>query len=87
MKDKNITTIQLTEEEIALVQNLNARKEVLTEEINNVAQQRVVLNYRSKNIEKSYEEIVVYERQIATTLTQKYGKGSVDIEKGVFTPM
>lgn len=87
MADKKETTIQLTEEEITLVQNLNARKEVLTEEINNVAQQRVVLDYRSRTIEKSYEDIVVYERQIATSLTQKYGKGSVDIEKGVFIPM
>lgn len=87
MEDNKETTIQLTEEEITLVQNLNSRKEILTEEINSVAQQKVVLDYRTKVIDKTYEDIVTYERQIASTLTQKYGKGSVDIEKGVFIPM
>lgn len=87
MKKEKETTIQLTEEEVTLVQNLNSRKEILTEEINNVAQQRVILDYRSRVIDKSYDEIVTFERQIASTLTQKYGKGTVDIEKGVFIPV
>lgn len=78
--------IKLTDDELNMVTSLNSKKEILTQEINYVAQQQVVLDYRKKVVDQSYEEIVIFERQITTTLTEKYGKGTIEIEKGVFIP-
>lgn len=78
--------IKLTEDELKMVTSLNSKKEILTQEINNVAQQQVVLDYRKKVIDQSYEDVVTFERQITNTLTEKYGRGTIEIEKGVFIP-
>lgn len=78
--------IKLTKEELRMVNTLNDKKEAITQEINYVAQQQVVLDYRKNLINKGYEEIVTLERQITTSLTEKYGKGTIEIEKGVFIP-
>lgn len=78
--------IQLTKEEINLVNSLNAKKETLTQEINSVAQQQVILDYRKKSIDQTYQEVVTFEKQIATSFTEKYGNGVIEIEKGVFIP-
>ena len=79
-------SITLTEDEVKLVNNLNQKKEKLTQEINYIAQQNIVLNYRQKVADKDYEEIVNFERQIVSTLTSKYGNGTIDIESGTFIP-
>lgn len=81
-----ISEVELTETEKNLVKDLNSKKERLTEEINFVAQQKLVLNFRQKKAEDFYEQIVEQEGQIAKTFTEKYGKGTIDIERGVFIP-
>jgi Trm5-related predicted tRNA methylase len=78
--------IMLTEIEINMVNTLNQRKTQLTEEVNNIAQQKIVLDYRYKQAEKRYEEVVTLEGQIVSALVQKYGNGTVDIERGMFNP-
>jgi hypothetical protein len=79
--------IKLTEGEINMVNTLNQRKSQLTEDINNIAQQKIVLDYRYRQAEKRYEEVVALETQIVTSLVQKYGKGTVDIDTGTFIPV
>lgn len=79
--------IKLTEGEINMVNTLNQRKTQLTEDINNIAQQKIVLDYRYKQAEKRYEEIVSLESQIVSSLVQKYGNGTVDIDSGTFIPV
>lgn len=79
-------SITLTEDEVKLVTNLNQKKEKLTQEINYIAQQNIVLNYRQKVADKDYEDIVNFERQIVSSLTSKYGNGTIDIESGTFIP-
>lgn len=79
-------SVELTDTEKNLVKDLNSKKEKLTEEINFIAQQKLVLNYRQKRADAFYEQIVEQESQIAKNFTEKYGTGSVDIEKGVFIP-
>ena len=78
--------IKLTESEINTVTTLNQKKEQLTSNINNIAQQKIVLDYRYKQAEKQYEEIVTFEGQIISSFTQKYGIGTIDIEAGMFIP-
>lgn len=86
MATKKSSPIKLTEEEVNLTVNLNQKKQQITDEINYVAQQKVVLDYRQRQIDKAYEDIVTFERQIISSLTQKYGNGTVDIEAGTFIP-
>lgn len=79
-------SVELTETEKSLLKDLNSKKANLTEEVNFIAQQQLVLNYRQKRADAFYEQIVEQENQIAKNFTEKYGTGSVDIEKGVFNP-
>lgn len=78
--------VELTEQERASLADLNTKKETLTNEINSIAQQKLVLNYRERQADKYYEQIVELEGQLGKSFTQKYGNGTIDIENGVFIP-
>lgn len=80
------TGIKLTETEIRLLTDLNRKKDLVAREINFLAQQRLNIDYRQEEAEKLYRSNLELERQLGTQFTEKYGNGSIDIEKGIFIP-
>ena len=78
--------IKLTETELRLLTDLNRKKELVANEINFLAQQRLNIDYRQEEAEKLYRSNLELERQLGTQFTEKYGNGSIDIEKGIFIP-
>lgn len=76
--------IRLTETEIRLLTDLNRKKELVVREVNFLAQQRLNLDYRQEEAEKLYRSNLELERQLGTQFTEKYGNGSIDIDKGLF---
>jgi hypothetical protein len=78
--------IKLTETEIRLLTDLNRKKELVTKEINYLAQQRLNIDYRQEEAEKLYRSNLELERQLGTQFTEKYGNGTIDIDKGIFIP-
>jgi hypothetical protein len=78
--------IKLTETEIRLLTDLNRKKDLVNREINYLAQQRLNIDYRQEEAEKLYRSNLELERQLGTQFTEKYGNGTIDIEKGIFIP-
>ena len=47
---------------------------------------RIKLDDQENSLKKEIKNIEREEQELAQTLTNKYGKGSLDIETGTFTP-
>ena len=82
----NPNSIKLTETEMRLLTDLNRKKESVRKEVSNIAQQRLNLDFRQEEAEKLYRSNIELERQLGAQLTEKYGNGAIDIEKGIFIP-
>jgi hypothetical protein len=78
--------IKLTETEIRLLTDLNRKKDLVSREVNFLAQQRLNIDYRQEEAEKLYRSNLELERQLGNQFTEKYGNGTIDIEKGLFIP-
>lgn len=85
-KLENSNSIKLTETEIRLLTDLNRKKEIVSKEVAFLAQQRLTIDYRQQEAEKLYKDNLELERQLGSQFTEKYGNGSIDIEKGIFIP-
>lgn len=78
--------IKLTETEIRLLTDLNRKKDLVAREVNFLAQQRLNIDYRQEEAEKLYRSNLEFEKQLGNQFTEKYGNGTIDIEKGLFIP-
>lgn len=85
-KMENNNSIKLSETEIRLLTDLNRKKDLVAREVGFLAQQRLNLDYRQAEAEKLYRDNLELERQLGSQFTEKYGNGSIDIEKGTFIP-
>ena len=78
--------IALSETEIKLLTELQRKKELVNREVAFIAQQQIVLDYRQEEAEKLYRDNLELEKQLGTSMTSKYGNGTIDIENGIFVP-
>ena len=78
--------IVLSETEIKLLTELQRKKELVNREVAFIAQQQIVLDYRQEEAEKLYRDNLELEKQLGTSMTSKYGNGTIDIENGIFVP-
>lgn len=78
--------ISLKEAEIKLLTELQRKKDLVNREVAFIAQQQLVLDYRQEEAEKLYRDNLELEKQLGTSMTSKYGNGTIDIENGLFIP-
>jgi hypothetical protein len=84
---KNETTeVKLTETEIKLATELETKRRNLQQEAASIKLLELQIELRQDNLEQFYTETLELEKQVSETLSNKYGNGSIDIEKGVFIP-
>lgn len=79
--------IKLTEQELKLIDNIKLRKQAIKQELADIGLLEISLKNRKEKVEEFYNKTNEVETQIAKTLEEKYGKGSVDTETGTFTPL
>ena len=84
MADKSI---KFTEEEIKQLQNLQSTYQQITFSMGQISLQKITLNTREQNVLQTLDDIRSQEAELAKNLTEKYGKGSLNIETGEFTPI
>ena len=84
MADKSI---KFTEEEIKQLQNLQSTYQQITFSMGQISLQKITLNTREQNVLQTLDDIRSQEAELAKNLTEKYGKGSLNIETGEFTPL
>jgi len=79
--------IKFTEEELQTLQNLQSTYNQITLAMGQVSLQKIQLESREESILNTLSEVREKENTLAKELTDKYGKGSLNIETGEFTPV
>lgn len=79
--------IKFTEEELQTLQNLKSTYNQITLAMGQVSLQKIQLENREESILTTLSEVREKENTLAKELTDKYGKGSLNIETGEFTPI
>ena len=77
---------KFTEEEINTLKSFQSRMEQVITSLGRVNYSRVKLDDQENVLKDEIKKIEKEEQELAQTLTNKYGKGSLDIETGTFTP-
>lgn len=78
--------IKLTQGELVKLQQLQEQRQAYTLELGNIRVTELETKYRTQELEVGFEKLLLEEVKIGTELSSKYGNGTVDLEKGEFTP-
>ena len=78
--------IKFTEEEVQSLQNLQRTYQQITLAFGQLAVSKLALEERDINLKNMLADTKNQENELAKSLTEKYGKGSLNIETGEFTP-
>ena len=79
--------IKFTEEELKSLQDLQGTYQQITLAMGQISLSKIQLENREKSVLNTLNEVREKENQLAKELTEKNGKGSLNIETGEFTPI
>jgi len=74
---------KLKEEEVQQIISLKKNRVNLAEEFKQLSIMEIELKSRKTKAEEFYHTLNKFEKDIGKNLTEKYGDGTVDIEKGI----
>ena len=77
---------KFTEEEIKSLRSFQSRMEQVITQLGRVHLSKIRLNEQENILKDEIKKIEREEQELAQTLSDKYGKGSLDIETGTSTP-
>ena len=78
---------KFTQEELDSLKNFQIRLEQVVSQLGRVHLSKIKLNEQEDLLKAEIKNIEKEEQELAKTLSDKYGKGSLDIETGTFTPI
>ena len=90
LKDSKSTTPKVqkfTTEELKSLTNLQKQSQNLTFQFGQLYLSKVRLEEQEGTLKESIKSVEQQELTLAQELTDKYGKGSINIETGEFTPI
>jgi len=77
---------KLTQEEVSKIQEIQNRIQSVKTDLGQIG----LMEIEIKNNKKNVEDYLIHTRQMETELVKelesKYGKGTIDLQKGVFIP-
>lgn len=77
---------KLTQEELQTLQGLQQQRQAVILELGSLELAQIDLDNRREEIETYYSELKTREQNYGKELSEKYGNGSIDLEKGEFIP-
>jgi len=77
---------KFTKEELNSLRSFQSRMEQVVTQLGRVHLSKIKLNEQEDILKGEIKKIEKEEQELAQTLSNKYGKGSLDIETGTFTP-
>ena len=78
---------KFTEEELTSLKTIQSKSQEATLKCGQLYLSKLRLEAQEKFLQNQIQELEQQEATIAKQLTEKYGKGSIDIETGEFTPI
>ena len=76
----------LTQEEIQSLKNIQNNQALLIEQLGTLEYRILILEKEKSKLKQSLQNQLETEEQIGKQLQQKYGDGSINLEKGEFIP-
>ena len=78
--------IKFTEEELKSLQELQGTYNQITLAMGQLSLSRIGLDAREEALKATLAETQTKENELANSLSEKYGKGALNIDSGEFTP-
>ena len=75
-----------SEEELKEIKDLRLSLDTITFQLGRISIEKIKLEETENNLKNQLKTLEKKEASIAKKLTNKYGKGSIDIETGTFIP-
>ncbi len=75
-----------TSEELESLKNFQSRMEQVISQLGRVYLSKIKLDEQENQLKDEIKKIENEEQELAKVLSNKYGRGSLDIETGTFTP-
>ena len=79
-----MTTKVLTQEEITQLKNVREKRVQLVESFGILESRIQEINLQKENLKDNLKQLIQEETDLGRNLQQKYGDGSIDLEKGEF---
>tara|TARA_A100001201_G_scaffold138218_1_gene128899 strand:- start:2659 stop:3009 length:351 start_codon:yes stop_codon:yes gene_type:complete len=79
--------VSFSQEEIKTLRSLKNDITQLSIEFGTLTISKIKLEEQEKMLKKKLTSLEEKEKTLADTLTKKYGKGSIDLDSGTFTPL
>ena len=77
---------KLTQEELQQLQEIQQQNQALALEFGNLELTKIQIENRYDELVEFYTQLKDKEKEIGKELSEKYGNGSIDLEKGEFIP-
>lgn len=77
---------KLTQEELDTIKSIQEKTNAVVSELGNLELTKLQLDARRKEIETFHNELKEEENKFGKELSDKYGNGTIDLEKGEFVP-
>ena len=77
----------LTQEEIQSLKTIQSNQSLLIEQLGLLEYKIQILELEKQKLKQTLQNQLEEEEQIGKQLQQKYGDGSIDLEKGEFIPV
>lgn len=79
-------TAKLSTEELGKLQGIQQKNAALINELGQISLSKINIKSREENAEKFLQELREEEQVIAKGLEEKYGIGTINLDKGEFIP-
>lgn len=76
----------LTEEELKKIKDLQTSRDSIIIELGNIEAHLLDISTRKTELHSQLSELAKTDREVGKELSDKYGIGSIDLEKGEFIP-
>ena len=76
--------IKLTQEEIEKLQQIQQQNLAVVNELGNLEVAKLQIETRREEVVKYFNELKIEEQNFGKTMSDKYGTGTIDLEKGEF---
>ncbi len=83
---KSSTTLKFTKEELEKISGLQLGMTQITTAFGQLKMSEIQLEKQTKYLDSELKKLKEEEQKIAKELSSKYGRGSLNIETGEFTP-
>ena len=78
---------KLTKEELQQIETVKQKSQAVVQELGQIELLKLNLKSRREGALAFLEELKQEEKALAESLEAAYGKGTIDLEKGEFTPL